>query len=124
MSHYSSTAVKLFGRNNIATLATLFLLSYTKILKTIVTALTYTEVMTGQADNTTDPLTPYKVWAYDGNIEYLGGRHIVLFTVAVLLLLLLFIPYTLLLLFGQCLRSMRVAILYWYIQSPHKALSG
>ena len=39
VSHYSFTAVKVFGRNNIALLATLFLLSYTKILRTIITAL-------------------------------------------------------------------------------------
>ena len=35
-SHYSSTAVKVFGSNNVAILATLFLLSYTKILTTII----------------------------------------------------------------------------------------
>ena len=38
-SYYSSTAVKVFGRNNIAILATLFLLSYSKALKTIISAL-------------------------------------------------------------------------------------
>ena len=38
-SYYSSTAMKVFGRNNIAILATLFLLSYSKILKTILAAL-------------------------------------------------------------------------------------
>ena len=105
VSHYSFTAVKVFGRNNIALLATLFLLSYTKILKTIVTALNFTQVFQGSANDTNDPLVPYFVWIYDGNIEYLKGKHVALFAVALVFLVFLFLPYTLLLMFGQCIRS-------------------
>ena len=106
VSHYSFTAVKVFGRNNIAILATLFLLSYTKILKTIITALNFTQVFQGSANDTSDPLVPYYVWTYDGNIEYLKGKHVALFGVALVFLVFLFLPYTLLLMFGQCIRSM------------------
>ena len=109
-SHYSSCAVKVFGINNIAILATLFLLSYTKILKTIVTALNFTEVFRGSANDTSDQLLPYKVWTYDGNIEYLKGRHVPLFVVAMVLLVFLFLPYTLILILGQCIRSMRNSV--------------
>ena len=105
-SHYSATAMKVFGRRNMAILATLFLLSYAKILKTISTALTFTEVLQASANDTNDQLVPYKVWTYNGNIEYLTGAHIPLFTVALALLVFLFLPYTLLLMFGQCIRSM------------------
>ena len=104
-SHYSFTAVKVFGRNNIAILATLFLLSYTKILKTIITALHFSEGLLGSANDTSDPLVPYYVWTYDGNIEYLKGKHVALFVVALVFLVFLFLPYTLLLMFGQCIRS-------------------
>ena len=107
-SYYSSTAMKVFGRNNIAILATLFLLSYSKILKTIITALNSTQVLVSSADNVSDQIVPERVWTYDGNIEYLKGKHVALFTVALLLLLFLFLPYTLLLTFGQCIRSMSV----------------
>ena len=106
VSHYSFTAVMVFGRNNIAILATLFLLSYTKILKTIITALNFTQVFQGSANDTSDPLVPYYVWTYDGNIEYLKGKHVALFGVALVFLVFLFLPYTLLLMFGQCIRSM------------------
>ena len=105
VSHYSFTAVKVFGRNNIAILATLFLLSYTKILKTIITALNFTQVFQGSANDTSDPLVPYYVWIYDGNIEYLERKHVPLFAVALVFLVFLFLPYTLLLMFGQCIRS-------------------
>ena len=103
---YSSTAMKVFGRNNIAILATLFLLSYSKILKTIITALNSTQVLVSSADNVSDQIVPQRLWTHDGNIEYLKGKHVALFTVALLLLLFLFLPYTLLLTFGQCIRSM------------------
>ena len=107
-SHYSSTAMRVFGTNNIAILATLFILSYTKILKTITTALSVTQVLQSHPDNTTHQLTPYRVWTYDGNVEYLKGKHVALFAVALFFLLFLFLPYTLLLIFGQCVRSMSV----------------
>ncbi len=107
VSRYSTRAVRVFGKNNIAVLATLFLLSYTKLLKTIITALNVTQVLRGSANNTSDPLVPYSVWTYDGNIEYLKGKHVPLFAVAFVFLIFLFLPYTLLLTFGQCIRSIR-----------------
>ena len=106
-SHFSLRAVKVFGKNNIAVLATLFLLSYTKVLKIIITALNFTEVFQGSANDTSDLLVPYKVWTHNGNIEYLKGKHVPLFVVALVLLACLFLPYTFLLTFGQCIRSMR-----------------
>ena len=116
-SYYSSTAMKIFGRNNIAILATLFLLSYTKLVKTVITTLTFTQVLVGRAHNVADQLLPYKVWTYDGNIDYLIGKHIPLFVVALIFLLALFLPYTMVLIFGQCLRSMSVRRGLWWIHS-------
>ena len=102
--HYSSTVMKLMGMRNIEILATLFLLSYAKLLKTIVTALSVTNIMVASADNITDPLSPHKVWVYDGNLDYFGSNHLPLFIVAVLFLFTLFMPYTLFLLCGQWLQ--------------------
>ena len=106
-SYYSSTAMRIFGRNNIAILATLFLLSYMKILKTITTALAFSEILRGEADDVTDALVAYTVWTHDGSVEYVKGKHIYLFVTASLFLVLLFLPYTLVLTLGQFLRSMR-----------------
>ena len=86
VSHYSPTAMKVFGRNNIAVLATLFLLSYTKILNTIITAFSFTEIFQGSANDTSDQLVPYKVWTSDGSVEYLKGKHVPLFAIALLFL--------------------------------------
>ena len=98
LSHYYGAVARMFGRNPIAVLATLFLLSYAKLLRTIIAVLsfTYLEYPDG---------TEVAVWLYDGNVRYLKGKHIPMFLTALLVLLLLFLPYTLLLLFGQWIQA-------------------
>ena len=101
VSHYSSGKIaRLFGRNPIAVLATLFLLSYAKLLRTIIAAfaVTYAEYQGNEH---------VAVWLYDGNIKYLTGKHVPLFITAFLFLLLLFLPYTLLLLLSQWLQALQ-----------------
>ena len=94
-SHYTSTGTKLVGNNALFVLATLFLLSYAKIVRNIVGALSFTIL---QLPNSTRV-----VWLYDANIEYFSAKHAPLFVVAVGVLLLISIPYTASLLFAQCL---------------------
>ena len=108
VSYYSTTAMKVFGRNNMAILATLFLFSYSKALKTIIATFSATQMLMSDANNVSAPVLPHRVWSYDGNIDYLKGKHVVLFVVALGFLLFLFLPYTLLLTFGQFLRTMRL----------------
>ena len=97
VSRFSQRFARLLGNNPVSVLSTLILLSYTKILRTLITALyvTYLEY----------PTYNRMVWLYDGNIDYLSGKHIPLFIVAILVFLFLFLPYTLLLLFGQWLQA-------------------
>ena len=96
----STTAARIIGSTNpIAVLATLFLLSYTKLLRTVIAAFSSTTL-----EYTNDETKV--VWLYDGNIGYLDkndGRHIALFLFSLLVFLFLFVPYTLFLLLGQCI---------------------
>ena len=94
-SHYTTTGTKLVGNNAVFVLATLFLLSYAKIVRNIVGALSFTIL---QLPNSTRV-----VWLYDANIEYFSAKQAPLFVVAVGVLLLISIPYTASLLFSQCL---------------------
>ena len=57
------------------------------------------------------------VWLYDANIDYLSGKHIPLFIVAVLVFLFLFLPYTLLLLFGQWLQAISHLRLFLWVSN-------
>ena len=97
-SYYSGRVASIFGRNPIAVLATLFLLSYAKLLRTVIAALSYTSLK--YPNN-----SQIAVWLYDGNIRYLSGKHIPLFTAAMVCLIFLFLPYTMLLIFSQCLQA-------------------
>ena len=96
VSYYSSKVASLFGSNPIAVLATLFLLSYAKLLRTIIAALSFTSL---EYPNQVQ----IAVWLYDGNIPFFGSKHVPLFAAAVVCLLFLFLPYTILLIFGQWL---------------------
>jgi hypothetical protein len=105
-THYSSKLTKIFGRNPVAALATLFLFSYSKILGTIVGALSV--AVLEYPDN------KYKnVWFFNGNMAYGSAEHAILVAFAVLVLVFLFIPYTLLLFFAHWLQ----ALSHWRIFS-------
>ena len=94
-SHYNSKAACLFGRNAPKVLATLFLLSYTKILDAVFTAFSFTFLDNGRQ----------VVWLYDGNVEYFRGKHIPLVILAALFVLAFLVPYTIIVLCIQCLQK-------------------
>ena len=87
----------LSNRNPVATLATLILLSYTKLLCTIIAAFSFTRLEYPDGSLET-------VWLFDTNIPYLQGKHIAL-SIAAFLVLLLGLLYTLLLFFTQLANS-------------------
>ena len=111
-SHYSTTAAKLVSRDAVKVLATLFLLSYAKLLRTIITVLSFTYISYEDSDGTT-----YRsaVWLYDGNVGFVEGKHIPLFLVAIGFGVLYIIPFTVLLLLAPFLqaRSHRYTALRW-----------
>ena len=100
--HYSSTVMKLMGMRNIEVLATLFLLSYTKLLKITVSTLNSVTVSVSSTHNASK-LFHKVVWLYDANLPYFGSEILPLFTMTILCLGFLILPYTMFLLFGQCL---------------------
>ena len=95
---YSSTVVKVVGSNAVPVLATLFLLSYTKLQRNIISAFSFTFIQ--HEDGNTTP-----VWLYDGNVPFLKGIHGVLFAASIITFLLIIIPFTLLVVFSPCLQS-------------------
>ena len=106
ISHFSYKFAKLLGNNPVSVLATLILLSYTKILRTIIAAINVTHLEYQTYSE--------RVWLYDANISYLSGKHIPLFIVAMCFLF-LFLPYTLLLLFGQWLLAVSHLRLFTWV---------
>ena len=92
-SRQSSMVAKWCRRNALSVLAVLIILSYVKLLRTATTALTFTVLKLPNGDL-------ISVWAYDGNVPYLSGKHIPLFIAGLVVLLGFHVPYTLLLVLG------------------------
>lgn len=96
VSHYSPRFTRLIGkRDPVATLATLILLSYNKLLSIIVAALSFAVLEYPDDSRET-------VWLPDSNVKYFQGKHIALTIVAVFIIL-IGVPYTALLLLWQWL---------------------
>ena len=116
VSHYSLTVAKYLGNfNPVAVLATLLLMSYGKILQAIITPLSWGYLTHMYTD--ADVVEHYRaIWLYDGNVGFFTDPgHIVLAVFAILMLLCLFLPYTLILFFGHYLQawSHRISVFSW-----------
>ena len=101
MARYNIRMARLLGNNSVPVLATLFLLSYAKLFRVINTAMKFTIL-----ENVNGTTTA--VWSYDGSIDYFNLRHSILLIVAILVLIFLWLPYTCVLLFVQCLQRCSV----------------
>ena len=99
---FSSKLSKLFGDRSVPTLATLLFLSYTKLLRTIISSLGLARLTESSINSSSSNIS---VWSVDGNIKYGDTKHIFLILAALVCLILLWLPYTLLLLLMQCLRK-------------------
>ena len=98
LSRYSAVATRLFGNNSVPVLATLILLSYAKLLRTIINVveLTFLEYPDGHR---------LIVWALDGNVPYIVSKHGPLFFAGIAALLFLWLPYTMALFLVPWLRA-------------------
>jgi predicted outer membrane repeat protein len=106
-SHYSTRVSKVIPNNSLQVLATLFLLSYAKILRIVITVFSSTTLVYPDGFKK-------RVWLYDGNIEFFMGRHIPLCIATLFLLALLSIPYTLSLVSIQWLQKIsHYRLLFW-----------
>ena len=101
-SRYSRRLSKITAPNIVPVLATLLLLSYTKLLTTSAEAAAFTklEIINGKKNG-----SHLEVWLLDGNILYLKNKHLPLFLMSFLMIVLYIIPFTLLLLFGPLLQA-------------------
>ena len=96
ISEHSTILTNVLRRKNpVATLATLVLLSYTKLLHIIISALSFAIIKYPDGSKTV-------VWLPDATLEYWSGKHIALFVTAVIILL-IGTFYTLILFFWQWL---------------------
>ena len=79
------------GQRAVGDISTLIYLSYSKLLRTVIDVFTYSTVHLPSGD--------IYVWFYDGNVEYLHGKHTIIFVVAMVTCTLFLLPYTIALAF-------------------------
>ena len=90
LSQYSSKVVRLVGSNAVPVLATMILLSYTKLIRTVFQALYFINIQCNGDNNVT-----LLRWYIDANVQYVGGYcHLPLFIFSLVVLILLIVPYT------------------------------
>ena len=95
---HSIRLTNMFGERAVPLLATLFLMSYLKLLRIILDICIYTTLTVYPS------VTRVVVWSLDGNYRYGNYPHIFLLLAAIATLLLLHLPYTLTLFTIQWLR--------------------
>ena len=105
---------RLMGSHAVPVLSTLFLLSYTKLVRTIVIVLHKSEVTLHCTD---ESVRSVSLWYEDPNVEYAKGRHAGLFGFALLVSVFFVIPYTLFLLlnpfYEKYLSNFKVFKRFW-----------
>ena len=89
-SKHSSKIARFTGNNTIPVLATVILLSYTKLLRTVIKIFSRTLI---DCNN-----NRYWYWSIDPTQEYLHGWHILLFVIGIVVMVFLIVPFTLFLL--------------------------
>ena len=95
---YSSRAMKLFGSNPVAVLATVVLMSYNKLLHTSQQILSYVTVYYSNG-------TQERRWKIDPNLLYFQGKHIPLAMFGMFVVIVFLIPYVILISFGHYLQK-------------------
>lgn len=102
----------LSNRNPVATLATLILLSYTKLLQSIMTIVAFTTL----EYRTETETKAVSVWREDANVVYFERKHIPLFIVS-LIFLVAGTVFTGFLLFWQCIQCLPNRWLFRWIKN-------
>ena len=116
-SHYSTIASRLSGNNAVQVLATLFLLSYAKLLRIIIIIFTTTTLVYPDGYHR-------KVWLYDGNIDYFKGKHIPLCIAGLVTLVFISIPFTTSLFFIQWLQRYSSSKTLFLVRKLHPLIDA
>ena len=103
----STFIMRLLGRNSTNVLATLLLLSFSKIILNIVSVFVFTPLYYHPSG-----IHWKYVWSLDGNIAYGSTQHILL-TIVGLCAITLTVPFVLLLLFAQVIRRINHRFCNW-----------
>ena len=96
LSHFSLRLSNKIAHSSVQVLVTVVHISFGRLLGAIINTFTPAKVFTSEQT--------FRVWYWDGSVEYGSKGHITLMVITSLIVFLLFLPYVLLLLFAKPLR--------------------
>ena len=116
LSHFSLRISNRMAHSSVQVLVTVVHLSFSKLFLATIDVFTPAQIYTAN--------TTYKVWYFDGSVEYGVGSHLILMIVTLLVVIPLLLPYILLLIFARPIRRTRlneyVRPLLEAIHAPYK----
>ena len=101
VSRYSPLVARLVSHSSVKALATLLFLTYGKVLRSIFKFLQHNIVVLETGEHRV-------VWLIDGNVAFFQGWHAVACVFAIVVLLTLVLPYTILITFGPFMTRWRI----------------
>ena len=118
--HYSSRVAGILGGNAVQVLASLLLLSYTKLQRIVLE--TWSSTFISHENGST------LVWLSDANVQFMRGRHIVLGVLSLVVVVGFLLPFTLILLceyplqakFGRLMLKYKIKLFVDVYQGPYK----
>ena len=97
-SRYSTNVARLIGSNAVQVLATLFLFSYAKLLRTVIAIASFTTLSVENGDIR-------NIWLLDGNVAFMSGPHVALFIAGTLATIFYILPFTALVVLSPFLQA-------------------
>ena len=113
LSRWFTLVSRIAGKHSVRLLATIILLSYAKMIRTIIDVMWHSTLYQLLDSHFSHYRT---VWKMDGDVQYFQDYHKFLFLFAMIIAILTF-PYTFILLFIQCLKKVsHYKVLFWVVK--------
>ena len=121
LSRHFTFVARMVKRNGVNVLATLILLSYSKMVRATIVAIHFKILYHLDPNGSINTIT--LCWYSDCNIQYMKGKHILLGIVGFILVLCL-IPFAFLLLFSDLLNKLKCCSFLWRLKPFLDAYTG
>ena len=101
LSHFSLKLASKIAHSSIQVLVTVIHLSFSKLLLAIIDVFTSANIYY-------DSDSSFKVWYWDGSVQYGSGSHIILIIITLVIVISLLLPYVLILIFARSIRRTKI----------------
>lgn len=98
-AHYSTKISKIIPKNIVAVSTTIALMTFTKLLRATAQPVAFATVSHASVDGSSQTVSTYQVWSFDGNVKYFSLKHALLLLFSLGVLLGLVVPFAIIMFF-------------------------